>query len=78
MQKGLRQKFLTLTGPINRLVSKGTVELRPLGVETRTESGYKEGEEKVDLCKGSWNRQRKMRITTNFSEITSLESQQKC
>ena len=31
--------------------------------------GY-DDEEKVDLSKGYWNPERKMRVTTHFSEIT--------
>jgi len=35
--------------------------------------------EKVDLCKGYWNPQRKMWVATHFYEIIiSLETQQKC
>jgi len=34
--------------------------------------------EKVDLRKGYWNAQKKIRVATQFFELISLESQQKC
>ena len=34
--------------------------------------------EKVDLCKGYWNPQRKTGLAPHFFEIISLEYQQKC
>ena len=34
--------------------------------------------EKVDLCRGYWNPQRKVVVAVHFFEIISLESQQKC
>ena len=77
-QERERRKALAVSSHVVFINYKAAFSLRRCLLNAKVFAPGKDHAEKVNFCKGNWNPQRKIWVTTHFFEIISLESQQKC